>query len=1037
MTPDELRDLCQSNSKSTELAEAFSDLDEADRKRLSKAAQEAYRESRKEEQANWNQPTPASSRARLAVMACCPWSHARRIQASFEIKSDDNWYDALRQIISDRRPDWATQWISLQLDRDEWGVGAIGFSWRDVRDWMEEGVCELPECDGYYRALAIQGRGSFDPERDHALLEYDIWRLFEVETDAFSWMPPLKEIDRKNWANAMRSNVQQGALAEVYGGWPRILFYLSERGVIGRGRLIDATLAAFWRDFRGGMRTGLQRFYGVLSPTDGEIVNREAAYRKLLRNETGTVVALAIKALGRLQKAKRLDVAAFFDEVPNVFNISQKSQPKSALNLIDRIAKKAAEHRVVALLAMTAALNHEHADIQEQAVTLLSQWHAADPSLDLTDVLKDATMIAPQHRKTLEEMAGTSSSPSGGQGATQDSTPSDLDAHEQEIHERLAALPEWIRTVTCLDGIPDALASGELPPPFDPPTECPVLSGVEPIEPIKDADELIDVCIRTLAGNGDPEDEERVVEGIFQFRQAATNKLQEKTEGLRKAILDRLETASGWMGTVSWETDPLPLIVGRWLDMPEVQIAVTTSESDRIPAEFQDIFGKEELTRMVRSAESSARSRMTPLDWLMTEIFHRLDRNELGPVLSTPTHKTGWIDPRVFVERLHVLQNSRVTVGQREFIGGLLRLSPDHRNEALESSYQIHDPHGRIVRYALGGGELPTEKDRNHADEWLAAGRARKPNEPLPELDVLNLNTDEPDGLIPASYRFVHEIDPSITRHHRWAMEQYHQCLEITPNQPGQDAVKSRPSVALAARVLQANVIGWVDDRKEYQLASMTPLNTNATLAYATCQLLARIDAKSSSFEPVNGYMSPLLSLDRPWAEIGRVALCLGMLSRDEQARGIAIDVLIDGITDGRADGGCLGETLTHLAGGGWMKLNRLAEALREVTRTSVLAERVVGEILDQLIASWESLPRDGHHVLSLQVELLASLEHELSPKAREVLSSVQGSGKVAKMAKQLCAIKVSPKSLPMRQACLEAAEGRLARAERIALSCR
>ena len=87
---------------------------------------------------------------------------------------------------------------------------------------------------------------------------------------------------------------------------------------------------------------------------------------------------------------------------------------------------------------------------------------------------------------------------------------------------------------------------------------------------------------------------------------------------------------------------------------------------------------------------------------------------------------------------------------------------------------------------------------------------------------------------------------------------------------------------------------------------------------------------------------------------------------------------------------------------------------------------------MDRLIASWEVLPRDGHHVLSLQVELLASLEHELSPQAREVLSGVKGSGKAAKLAKQLCAMEASPASIPIKQAAIEAAEGRLARAERI-----
>ena len=133
------------------------------------------------------------------------------------------------------------------------------------------------------------------------------------------------------------------------------------------------------------------------------------------------------------------------------------------------------------------------------------------------------------------------------------------------------------------------------------------------------------------------------------------------------------------------------------------------------------------------------------------------------------------------------------------------------------------------------------------------------------------------------------------------------------------------------------------------------------------------------------------------------------------------------------ADARGLGETLVRLSAGGWLKLNRLADSLREVTRTSVLAERVVAEILDQLIAAWNSLPRDGHHVLSLQMELHSNLRTALTPEAQNVLNRVKGSGKGAKLAKQLCALTAEQPSQPMRLAAIEAAEGRLARGERIA----
>jgi hypothetical protein len=50
------------------------------------------------------------------------------------------------------------------------------------------------------------------------------------------------------------------------------------------------------------------------------------------------------------------------------------------------------------------------------------------------------------------------------------------------------------------------------------------------------------------------------------------------------------------------------------------------------------------------------------------------------------------------------------------------------------------------------------------------------------------------------------------------------------------------------------------------------------------------------------------------------------------------------------------------------------------------------------------------------------------------VLAEVKGSGKAAKMAKQLCGFQADDRSTAMRQAVLEAAEGRIARAKRIVM---
>ena len=102
------------------------------------------------------------------------------------------------------------------------------------------------------------------------------------------------------------------------------------------------------------------------------------------------------------------------------------------------------------------------------------------------------------------------------------------------------------------------------------------------------------------------------------------------------------------------------------------------------------------------------------------------------------------------------------------------------------------------------------------------------------------------------------------------------------------------------------------------------------------------------------------------------------------------------------------------------------------MTRRGPVAELVVADVIDQLIAGWEGLPRDAHHVLTLQLELLTKLRRPPSPAAKEVLAGAKGSGKSAKLARQICSLEAGDRG-SQRAAVLQALDGRLMRAERVA----
>jgi hypothetical protein len=401
--------------------------------------------------------------------------------------------------------------------------------------------------------------------------------------------------------------------------------------------------------------------------------------------------------------------------------------------------------------------------------------------------------------------------------------------------------------------------------------------------------------------------------------------------------------------------------------------------------------------------------------------------------LATPTHRGGWIDPRIFVERLKALRDPGGLRHRFDLIGALLRLAPDFRAEALESAADLPEPSGRIVRYALGGSERPTASDRDLADEWLAAARARDPRGLLEELEVLGFGDREPNVITPVAFRFDARLTPEEVKENRFNRAFVTQCIDWTPDAVVSGRVPARPTVEQVLLVPHGRNSHMHRDWDDELLSSQWPLNSDATLAAACCQLMSRLNDKSSIFDPVAGFLSPLKAVDRGWTEMARSALWLGLLGRDDQARGLALDALIEGIADGRAEPAALGATLAHIASGGWIKIRRLTSALRDAARTSVLAERVVAGILDHFIAAWQSYPRDANQVLNLQLELLKNLDQGPTPAARKVLFTLEADGTTARLARQLFSLEANPGSPALRESAIQAAEGRVARAERIA----
>jgi hypothetical protein len=1000
------------------VAEGLAGLSEAERRRLSEAAFEIYRAVRRA----WNEEKLSKQEAALvshlraidskhdaralseygeaaeiAVLGLCPISKARRIR--FEFWNRHETHESVTRVLFDRRPVWIADWVEHCLDQE-----FAEISWATLRTLVLEGVCPRPASEAYYRFAAREMAGTVwirkpkpyvltDALRSSPDLLDDVWGFFRVETRAFS----------------ETGNHWDGTHHET---WREAVVELSRRGLLDRDRLLDESLAGMSTGFRPVTLSGFAKVHELLGPTVDEIDARQVAYLDLLSIQAATAIALGLRMLKILSKAGRLDGAAFLGASGAVFDQPAKGHATTALTMARAAVKARPELAGQGAALAVAALRHESADVAEAGLALLESWRGSldaavgDEGVDIGAAVAETLDDLPA---TLRERAQTLAAALGGVGDRHetdrevDITPAALN----ELRARAGALPRRWRDLAGVDEAIGAAEEGRLAAPmgFDL-IDVPVLSGVEAIEPIASVDELLDRVAHVLEVDPTAEEIERIIDGISRLCALRPDDFELRAAPLLKRMDDalppdlparELQYFREW--SPAW---PFLHLLTCWLALDRVK---------KDPKPLHKL------------------GPMACFERCLLELCDRVRRREAGPHLSAPTHRHGWIDPVVFVERLREVQKAGRTPDQHDLTHAILRLAPDRRPEALRHAQAVRGRVGKPVRWALGGSQLPKRKLDKFGPIWIAALRCRAPRE---VVEVRQEFADGgPDGYLPATYKWRPRVRFLGSRDDPWAWAHRVRHLDIrtTPPVTNADWVPDVPTVAMHTRKRRLDRFGSFNPLQVRWEPLVWPLVADSALAVGARCIATLNEAVSAT--PCHMYLEPLSQVDRPWSDMARLTLLSGLTAACNDLRAHAIDALIDGIDDGRAHPGPVGETLAGLNIPGWLKLNRVSAALGEVARVSPLHALFVAGCLDRLIASCKELPRDLHHVLALQLELLTQLGLPLSEDAVARLAETKGSSKGAKLARALIGHRPDAPTPAHHAALARVAEARVERAER------
>jgi hypothetical protein len=325
---------------------------------------------------------------------------------------------------------------------------------------------------------------------------------------------------------------------------------------------------------------------------------------------------------------------------------------------------------------------------------------------------------------------------------------------------------------------------------------------------------------------------------------------------------------------------------------------------------------------------------------------------------------------------------------------------------------------------------------------WVAAARARSPwaDDAAVEARHPRLGPD-------AGRAAIYHIDSKQMI--RRANHDAYLGIDRAPAVPGGTSwMPELPTVAF-------HCVRWFFIASWPSVGSLWPIALESFFAAGAHQLVEASEA-ATDWQGMRGFLVPLLDPDVPMRPMARLVLAVGLSVKPAEISGLATDVIVAAIDDGRIDGENLGESLAI----GWQlriqtsthhyRLNdtvpleplsdpfvkppRWAKALGDAARSSPMHAAVIARALEHVLADEAFENRTTASVLPL-LELLRETSVQsgrgVSESFRAHLRTFTTAGKTGRVVSELLSLVEVPDGPARTEALTMALANRVARAER------
>ncbi len=957
------------------------------------------------------EPNPLLSAAGAAVLGACPLSTVMKYGWRVSL-TDDRYF----RVLADRRPKWLDDYAESLLDDDH-------PAWLWVRKLMKAGLCRKPKHVNYVLGMlnhhaGVGGSGSNPTERrgytsstwcilshldaEPDLLE-DLWRLFEIE------------------GGGEYSLATHDKYAHDGNRWDLAFVELSRRSTFPRKRLLDSSLDALERGFAQFRAGWFSAFHELLKPTIEERAARSDRYLQLLASPIPPTVSFALAALDTIDAERPLGAGPLIDGLRPLMVARVKGTVKGALKLLDRVARR--EPRGATEIARVAAeaLACESSDVQAAGLKFI-ETHGAHTDDELVEAVRRAQgLVAASLRGRINEWLKVETGDDDKK--KQSKRPAGSNAHPTKdalaisnteikaLKKRASQLPAEWRALAGVDRALAALQAGTLDfsaGEFDG-TEFPRLRADWAIEPLATLDDLIDAALTAIENPDDYDRIEWVYDGVSRLCDQRPPDFERRTGPLLKRATQLLSRQ--WLiPFVSDEPCADLLGVLLWWLVGECGTYARTRVNNRPAIELK--LG--EVSRTTYMADETGLG--LGLRQRAREIAERAAKCQSVPLLSAPSHRGGWIDPLVLARRVQK-RNGAADAGDFEHVLSLLRLAPENRNDALPLLAGLKGEYASGLRYALGDSSV-----RAGTTPWLWAAAARGRSAWKDDARIAKQHPDlGPDATMAAQPAWRVAIQNGWPR----------LKVDVSPK------VTSKPDQRLLSVSLWHRPkslwfhIAATSVAAIRELQALWPLGQESCFAIAAGELAGNLDWWEARWWN-RTWLEPLLDPDVPLRPMALLVLVLELAAKEPGEQGFATDIAVAAINDGRLDGIKLGSLMAELLPTGLIKAARWAKSLADVARSSPLHAEVVRVAVSRsLRGNIKKLPKDLHALVDLLKELVAETETPVDADARNFLTRISGSTKLAKATKAILACDGSPDPARHVEIQRTVVEQRIARVER------